>query len=71
MWKSTFDCLRGLSRDLHYRRALEELFRISVPEEPPAQRSGRWLTVLAIALLVVLTVSGVLWQMAPPFLADK
>lgn len=38
MYKSTFDRLHALSDNYAYQRALEELFRISVPEDAARPR---------------------------------
>jgi hypothetical protein len=61
MWKTTFDRLRALSQDFHYQRAVEELFRRAVPEDPPSQRSLLRPAVLAVAALVALAIGGMLW----------
>lgn len=38
MYKSTFDRLHELSSDFAYQRALEELFRLAVPEDATAHK---------------------------------
>lgn len=63
MWKSTFDQLRGLSRDSHYQRAVEELFRIAVPEDHPSGQRRRWLAFLLVAAVAVIALGGVLWPL--------
>ena len=40
MSKSEFDRIGGLTRDWGFRRKLEELFQLSVPDDEPAPR--RW-----------------------------
>jgi len=45
MSKADFDRLSQLSNDWSFRRSLEELFRLSIPEEPSRPRGvGRFLT---------------------------
>ena len=52
MSKATFDRLETLEDDPDFRLALEELFRISLPEDSHA--SGRWVAwVLAGAIILV------------------
>jgi hypothetical protein len=49
MSKTTFDRLRDISYEFAYQRALEELFRIAMPEDDSSGRRG-YLWVLAIVL---------------------
>jgi hypothetical protein len=64
MYKATFDRLRGLSSDFKYQRAVEELFRIAVPDDERSKDSGRLLVMAAGVMAVVasLTVGFWLWQ---------
>jgi len=57
MSKATFDRLEALHRDLEYRRALEELFRIAVPEDCLPQPRRQTLLWLAAGVMLVLMAS--------------
>jgi hypothetical protein len=47
MSKTDFDRLSLISTDWNFRRRLEELFRLSIPEEPTRPRGvGRFLSVV-------------------------
>jgi len=48
MSKSDFDRLCSLSDDWGYRRSLEDLFRLSTPEEAPSGIFNRVLSVLGV-----------------------
>jgi hypothetical protein len=71
MWKSTFDRLRGLSRDFYYQRALEDLFRIAVPEDHTAQQRGRWPALLVVASFAAVVLGGLLWPVWSHLVAGK
>jgi hypothetical protein len=71
MWKSTFDRLRCLCWDFHYQRALEELFRIAVPEDHTAQQRRRWPGVLVVASFAVMVLGGLLWPVWSQLVAGK
>jgi hypothetical protein len=43
MSKTDFDRLSKVSNDWSFRRRLEELFRLCIPEEPPRRGVGRLL----------------------------
>jgi len=56
MYKSTFDRIRGISKDYDYLRAVEELFRLAVPEDGHSQHHSHLVAaatgaVLAVAIL--------------------
>lgn len=57
MSKATFDRLELLHEDYQYRRALQDLFRIAVPETHPP-RSRRWGQLLFAAGLVLVLMAG-------------
>lgn len=61
MFKLTFDRLREISHDYDYQRALEKLFRLSVPEEPAPRGRGKALAITgSCVLFLVAVVVGIL-----------
>ena len=52
MFKLTFDRLREISHDYDYQRALERLFRLSVPEEPAPRGHAKALVVVVVCVLM-------------------
>lgn len=59
MSKDTFDRLVFLSGDRKYQTALEELFRISVPDDVPDGASQLVVKAVAITILSLVVLSGV------------
>lgn len=64
MSKATYDRLRGLSSHFNYQRAMEELFRIAVPEDDRPKHNARLIVVATgVAVVAASLVAGFwLWQ---------
>ena len=65
MSKATFDRLESLHTDSEYRRALEDLFRVAIPEDP-AEHSAAFTKAVAFVLVALLAVGAttLLWWFA-------
>jgi len=70
MSKATYDRLDGLTNDSAYQRALDELFRQCVYEEP-GSRKRRLCKVLTIAVLVTVALLAVTFAVPLRFLAER
>jgi hypothetical protein len=66
MSKAAFDRLYLLSEDWGYRRALEELFQLSTPEDEPPRRAARALTTV-LATLGILLGAAFVWLLRGQF----
>jgi hypothetical protein len=64
MYKATFDRIRVLSSDFKYQRAVEELFRVAVPDDDLSKDNGRLIVMAAGVMAVVasLAVGFWIWQ---------
>ncbi len=64
MYKLTFDKIQALHSSYDYQRAVEELFRVAVPEEDQPSQGGHLLAVASgVVLAIALFAAGVaVWQ---------
>ena len=61
MYKATFDRIRGLSSDFKYQRAVEELFRVAVPDDDRSKHSSRLLVMATGVMVVVASLTAGFW----------
>jgi hypothetical protein len=58
MSKATFDRLEKLSKDGHYQYALNELFRIAIPDKEANQLGKSKIVMIVVTLLGIVALAG-------------
>ena len=61
MSKATFDRLDELSTDGHYQHALNDLFRISIPEQEAVGLGKSRAVIIIVTVLGIVALGGLAW----------